>query len=105
MSLTKSEKQSYESYFVYGDFSEVMQDGESIVSGTCTAVDNSDADATEEVLQSGSEIIGSGDDYAKLYVRVQDGIEELSPYKITIRIVTSNGNRWEVDGLLVILEK
>lgn len=105
MSLTKTEKQSYESYYIYGDFSKVMNEGETISSYDTSAVDKDGADATATVIEASSEIIGTGDDFAKLYVRIKAGVEAESPYKITIKIVTSNDNKWEVDGQLVIKEK
>lgn len=105
MSLAKTEKQPYESYLIYGDFSEVMEDGETITSAVTSAVDKDGDDATATVIEAGSEIIGTGDDYAKLYVRIKGGVESDSPYKFTIRIVTSNSNKWEVDGQIVVKEK
>lgn len=104
MSLTKTTKQSYESYLVYGDFSEVMADDEAITDYLCTAEDANGSDATVIVLTPGSEVIGTGDDYAFMYVRVRDGEVANSPYKVTIKVTTSTGNKWEVDGLLVIKE-
>ncbi len=100
MALTKTEKQGYERYFVYGDFSSVMEIGETIGSSTIVVEDNAGVDATATVIDAASE-------YAegfKQYVRIKDGAEASSPYKITIRIETSNFNRWEVDGQIKVKE-
>ena len=102
MGLTKTEKQEWESYFVHGDFSEVMETGETIETGssTITAEDVDGVDATATVTDQSS-IYADGFEY---YVRIQGGNEAGSPYKITFRIITSNGNKWETDGLIKVKE-
>lgn len=104
MSIKPSIKQSYESYFVHGDFSKVMANDETIVSYETAAEDVDGIDSKSIVLEPASEYIGVDDDFAKLYVRVRAGEEAKSPYKITIKIVTSTDNKWEVDGPLQIKE-
>lgn len=106
MSLEKTTKQSSESYLIYGNFGAVMEEGETITAYDVTAIDGNDPaqDATSTVIEPGSEIVGSGDDFAKLYFRVRAGTEDDSPYKITVKVTTSNDNHWEVDGELVIKE-
>lgn len=105
MSLTKTTKQSYETYMIYGDFSAVIDAEETILTHTVTALkDDGVTDATDIVINAGDTVVGAGNDYANLYVRVKDGVQADSPYKITMKIDTSNGNQWEVDGLLVIKE-
>lgn len=105
MALTKTTKQSYESYFVFGNFSAVFEVGETITAHTVSAVDSTGEDATAIVITEGSELVGTGDDVGKLFVRIKDGVEASSPYKLTIRIETSTGNKWEVDGSIVVKEK
>ncbi len=100
MGLDSTQKQSYERYFIYGDFSSVMETGETIDSETIVAEDKDGADATATVVDAASAYV----DGFKQYVRIKDGTEAASPYKITIKIETSNGNRWEVDGLIKIKE-
>ncbi len=55
MGLTKTEKQGYERYFVYGDFSSVMEIGETIGSSTIVVEDNAGVDATATVIDAASE--------------------------------------------------
>ena len=105
MSLTKTIKQSSESYLIYGDFLAVMTSPETITAYECSALDKDGASATSVVLTTGSEIVGTGDAYGRLFVRVKDGIVGKSPYHLTIKVTTSTGNKWEVDGLLVIREQ
>ena len=103
MGLTKTEKQGWERYFVYGDFSDVLDDDELIDIGDCVflAEDVQGDDALADVLDTAAAYVEG----SSVYVRVMDGAEVDSPYKFTIRVETSKGNRWEVDGQLKIKEK
>ncbi len=104
MGLTKTEKQGFERYFIHGDFSAVLESGETLdvnnADTTITAIDSSGADATATIIDDASKYV----DGSNLYVRIKDGDEAGSPYKITIKVETSSGNRWEVDGLIKIKE-
>jgi len=115
MGLTATEKQSYEEYFIHGDFSDVMESGE-IIQDATWSVTAEDAgvvddegnyttppeDATDTVTDQGSIYA----DEKKLYVRIKGGSEDegKSPYHITFKVVTSLGNKWEVDGQIKIKE-
>jgi len=105
MALEKTIKQGYESYFIFGNFSEVMEEDETITTWDIGIVDKAGTDCSETMIESDSPAAGEGDDVHKLFVRIQGGSEPLSPYKVTMRIVTSLGNKWEVDGNIVIKEK
>ena len=104
MGLEKTEKQEFERYFVHGDFSAVLDTDETLdianIETTVTAIDNTGDDATATIIDDASRYV----DGSSLYVRIKDGTEAESPYKITIRVETSKGNRWEVDGLIKIKE-
>ena len=100
----KTEKQSYEKYFIYGDFDDVMEDGETMAQYTVTVIDVDEVDATSELIENGSEIPGTAEDPFKLFARVQNGSEAKSDYKVTFRIVTNTGNKWEVDYGIKIKE-
>jgi hypothetical protein len=99
--LESTTKQPFESYFVYGDFSAVMELAETIITGT------SEVTATDNTGTADSSIIDPTSVYVdgfKYYVRIKDGEVAKSPYKITFRITTSTGNKWEVDGSIVVKE-
>jgi len=104
MGLEKTEKQGFERYFVNADFSAVLEADETLDAAnentTITVVDKDNADATATIIDDASKYV----DGTSLYVRIKDGDEEGSPYKITIKVETSKGNRWEVDGLIKIKE-
>lgn len=114
MGLTATEKQNWERYFVHANFSDVMEADETIViaGSTISALDagvwdeaagaysTNPADATSLVTDQTS-IYAEGHKY---YIRIMDGVEDKGPYKLTFRITTSSGNRWEVDGELKLKE-
>lgn len=105
MGLGKTEKQSYESYFIHGDFSPMMTSPETISTiASLVVLDNAGEDATDELIESGSPIIGTDDDVFKVFFRIQNGDSTLSPYKFTVKIETDTGNKWEIDGLIRIKE-
>ena len=100
MVLTKTTKQASEKYFVYGNFEHVMEESETIVSSSATCRDKDGEDVTASLIESGSETV----DNRRLYIRIQNGLQSLSPYIFTIKITTSTGNEWEVDGKVTIKE-
>lgn len=106
MGLEKTKKQPFERYFVYGDFAKVMDDDETLDAGnantTVTAIDLSDdSDATGVVIDTPS--MNVDNETKRLYIRLIDGVDG-KDYQFTIRVETSIGNRWEVDGILDVDE-
>lgn len=105
MALGKTEKQSYEAYFIHGDFSSVMTSPEIIDTIISLVVLDSDGtDVSNDLIESGSQSIGTDDDIFKVFFRIQNGDSAGSPYKFTVKIETDTGNRWEIDGLIKIKE-
>jgi len=100
MALVSTTKQNYEKYFIHGDFSAVLDEGETIASESISAIDAAGDDATSAMIDMTSPFV----DGAKQYVRIQGGTQDGSPYKVTIRVVTSAGNQWEVDCLVKVKE-
>ncbi len=99
MALATFYKQPYEEFPVSVDFSENMAEAETIIAQTISAVDNVEADATADVLSA-----PENDGAFGALIKVLAGTELLSPYKITFRIITSEGNKWELDILMKIKE-
>ena len=93
MAVERFEKQPSEKFAIYGDFSENMADGETLNTGTCTAVDNAGEDVSTDVLAAGS--FQYSNQVAQ--VTVQNGEVSGSPYKITWKMTTSDGWQWELD--------
>jgi len=108
--MKKFKKQISEEFFAHGSILNVQEDDETIVLGTSsiTAVDNVATDATTDVLEGGTEELRDDPDGSftnnVLAMRVKAGTEALSPYKITFKIVTSKGNKYEIDIQMTIKE-
>ena len=100
--MSETTKQPYESYEIYADFEKNMGIGETISSHDISVVDVSGVDATATIIETDSEIIGTGYDFAKIYVRIKGGTEAGSPYKITFKVVTSADDKFEKDGNIII---
>jgi len=100
MALEFTEKQSYEEYTIAVSFAENMIAGETISSQTATAIDKAGEDKTSIVISTPS-LANSGQ---KVTLLIKGGIQAESPYKLTIRCVTSLGHKWEKDILLKIKE-
>jgi hypothetical protein len=101
MALEGFEKQGYEEFTVAANFSANMTVGETISTQTATATDNTGTDKTATVLNVAS-LANSGQ---KVTVLARAGVEAESPYKITLKCVTSLGHKWEKDIQMKIKEK
>ena len=99
MALAIFTKQSYEDFPISADFSKDMATGETLISQTITAIDNAGDDATASILST-----PTNDGATQALIRVFAGTEALSPYKVTFRVVTSIGNKWELDIKMKVKE-
>ena len=103
------EKQSYESYGIYADFSLNMDvsGGEDLVLGNTTVVafDSAGTDVSTVVLDQSTKEIGGAGEIGRLKIRVRDGTEADSPYKITFKTGDTTANeKWEKDVWMTIRE-
>jgi hypothetical protein len=96
----KVKKQPYEAFVVSADFSKVLTDGEAVSSVVATAEDTDGTDVSDTFLNQAT----ADHDTEKGWVQVQDGDEDGSPYKVTIRVVTDQANKWEVDIFVEVEE-
>jgi F0F1-type ATP synthase epsilon subunit len=103
MALESFEKQISEEFTISAGFTNVAITGEiAVLSGsTVTAVDTNGTDATADVLYAASKSVSG----KTLKIKVKAGTEALSPYKITFKIATSEGNLYEKDVLMYIKER
>ena len=102
MALPRTEKQNYERYVVSGNYSKALNTSETIVllSSLALAEDKDGNDMSTVVLEQPTFAL----DGSLLKVRVREGVEVESPYKITLRAETDEGNRFEIDFELRIKE-
>ncbi len=94
-------KQPAETYPIAVDFNECLAPGEGIVSQEVLAYDKDGNDATAEVLLPST--IGN-DGEGRVVVTVTGGDQEIKTYKLTFRCTTTNGNRWEMDIKMMVVE-
>lgn len=102
MALERFTKQPYEEFVIAGEYSDVLETGETIISGTSTvtSVDTSDdSDSSTEVLDTATKAV----DGTQLKMRVKGGVHG-EKHKITFRADTSLGNNWEIDVIMKIKE-
>jgi len=93
-------KQIWEEFEITVDFSAVMATGEIIV-GVSSSVISYDKDGTDESATTLGVPTYHSQDVAVL---VKAGAEAKSPYKITFKVETSSGNKWEKDLAMHIKE-
>jgi len=93
-------KQIYEEFTIDANFGANFTEPETITSQTVTAVDKSGIDVSASVTNQAS----VSNDGSKVSVLVRGGTAENSPYKISFRCITSNGNKWEYDVQMKIKE-
>ena len=98
-------KQPNESFFIAVDFSRVLDSAETIVesdSSTSVIKLSDGTDVTSDIIESGT--LGVyGDNGQKLKVRIRGGVN-FEKYKITLIAKTSNGNEFEKDIELVVVD-
>lgn len=99
--MDRFEKQPYEEFTVSTDFSRNMSAGETVVSQAVSCTDKNGADVSATVTIQGTV---TNDGAARVAVLVRAGSEVASPYKLTFRIVTSTGHKWEHDIQMRVVE-
>ncbi len=99
MALVYFTKQPYEEFPISVDFSENMATDETVLTQTITAMDKDGVNASADVLST-----QENDGAFEALVQVVAGTEALSPYKVTFRVLTSEGNKWEHDVNMKIKE-
>ncbi len=103
-------KQPSESFMIAGSIINVGASGETITLGSssASAVDADGTDVTSTFLDTGTLVVGddpNGGTSNSLQVRVRDGTEAASLYKVTFLMVTSLGNTYEVDRTVKVKEQ
>ena len=96
-------KQPYEEFFWGADFSDVLDtDNESIILGSSsiTAMDSGEV-SDDTVFYVATLMVVS---LSILAVRVKAGTAALSPYKLTYKIETTAGNKYEKDVLMTVID-
>ena len=96
-------KQPWEKFTVYGDFTNVLNDGDTIDvdNSSVTVEDSAGTDVTSDIVVAGSVQV-SVTYPSRLTVMVQGGTEDGSIYTITYKITTVAGEKYEVEQLMFV---
>lgn len=111
MAIPKTTKQGWEEYFIAGSIIDVQKDGaETVVLGTSTieAIDAEGNDALATIVDAATKKLdddpnGSYTDNM-LSVKCKGGVEASSPYVVTFKMVTTEGQKWETEMKVVVKE-
>lgn len=111
MAITKTTKQGWEEYFIAGSIIDVQKDGtEKVLLATSSieAIDSEGEDALATIVEVATKKLdddpeGSYTDNM-LSVRCRGGVETLSPYIVTFKMITTEGQKWETEMKIVIKE-
>lgn len=90
-------KQPYEEYYVSFNFSRDLAFAEEISSASVSVADAQGADATDAIVE---DILLVGD--CRVFVFVKGGTTQT--YKITCKVVCSNGEKYEKEAYLPVSE-
>lgn len=100
MSIKTFSKQPYEEFMIAGEFKKVLATGETLNTPTMTAVNNATGlDSSSDVIESGTVAVNG----TQVIGRVKGGTTGQT-HKITIKCVTSDSNKWEVDVNMDVTE-
>jgi len=94
-----STKQNWEEYFVVFNFVRVITPLTSILTADVYVYDESGTDVTSSLTDPSKLQVSGG---TKVFVWVQGGSEQT--YKITCKIVMSNGEKFEQDASILVEE-
>ena len=111
MAITKTTKQGWEEYFIAGSIIDVQKDGtEKVLLATSSieAIDSEGEDALATIVEVATKKLdddpeGSYTDNM-LSVRCRGGVETLSPYIVTFKMITTEGQKWETEMKIVVKE-
>lgn len=92
-------KQPWEEYHVGFNFSALLGE-DTIATASVSAIDLETGDDVTDTITDSDEQITSG---SMVYVWVRSGSDG-GRYRITCRVTSSSGSRWELDGLLPVSE-
>ena len=88
-------KQAYEEFTIAGDFVDQAEPGEeAVLLGSEVFAEDKEGNNVGTTLLDQTTKAVSG---TQLRVKLRAGEEASSPYKVTFKIVTDLGNKWEID--------
>ncbi len=104
------EKQAWEAFYISGSILKVQTDTDTVAltDSIVVAEDKDKADVSTTFLEDGTKSLGNDPKGAfldnLLMMRIQSGTKAKSPYKVTFRMKTTEGNKWEVDRIVNVTD-
>jgi len=111
VAIESFEKQSWEEFPIAGSILNVQESDETVDlnNSSVYGYDKDGNDVTTSIIDATTKTLTDDPDgnYTNnaLKVRVKGGDEDGTPYKITFKLVTNKGNKWEIDVRMKIKEK
>lgn len=101
--MPEIEKQPYEEFYIFWDFfGDLVIDEALLIGGCAVAVENKNGvDATSLLVDTDSMMLSD----AILKIRCRAGEPALSPYKVSFRCTTDQGNKYEGDVQINVIER
>ena len=115
MAIGKVKKQTWEAFYIAGSILPWQEDGstEVVVAATSTVVaedvDGTDVSAT--FMEQATKVLDSDpdgdftDNMLSMRLKGEGGVAADSPFKVTFKMITDEGNQFEVDVMVYVKEK
>lgn len=114
MAIGKVKKQSWEAFYIAGSILPWQEDGSTevveLATSTVIAEDVDGTDVSVTFLVQGTKVLSSDPDgdftNNMLSIRLagDGGLEADSPFKVTFKMITDEGNQFEVDVMVYVKE-
>ncbi len=114
MAIGKVKKQSWEAFYIAGSILPWQEDDttETVVlnSSMVLAEDRDGNDVSLTFIEQGTKVLGTDPDgdfisnMLAIRLKGDGGVEADSPFKVTFRMVTDEGNQFEVDIMVYVRE-
>ena len=114
MAITKVKKQAWEAFYIAGSILSWQDDDstEVVVLATSTVIaeDKDGTDVSDTFMNQGTKVLDSDpdgdftDNMLSMRLTSDGGAEAASPFKVTFKMITDEGNYYEVDVRVEVKE-
>ena len=114
MAIEKVKKQAWEAFYIAGSILEWQADGstEVVVLATSTVIaeDKDGTDVSDTFMEQGTKVLDSDpdgdfdDNMLSMRLATMGGLEAASPFYVTFKMITDEGNYYEVDYRVEVKE-
>lgn len=114
MAIGKVKKQSWEAFYIAGSILPWQEDGSTevvdLATSTVIAEDAEGTDVSATFLEQATKALDDdpdgdfSDNMLSMQLKGEGGLEADSPFKVTFKIITDEGNQFEVDVRVEVKE-